>query len=91
MSRTSAASGGAWRPLRDGDEVVGRALRTRAGVRPVFVSVGHGIDLATACQQVLDLCAGYRLPETTWLADRLARSTLPLSAGWPRASATATR
>ena len=67
---------GAWTPLRDDDEVVGRALRTRAGARPVFVSVGHRIDLTAACQQVLDLCAGYRLPETTRLADQLARRSL---------------
>jgi deoxyribonuclease V len=67
---------GAWSPLRDGDEVVGRALRTHAGVRPVFVSVGHRIDLVAACQHVLDLCAAHRLPETTRLADQLARRTL---------------
>jgi deoxyribonuclease V len=52
--------------------VVGRALRTRAGVRPVFVSVGHRIGLDAACEQVLRLCR-HRLPETTRLADRLAR------------------
>ncbi|GAB2598007.1 endonuclease V [Streptomyces capparidis] len=67
---------GAWAPLLDGDEVVGRALRTQPGVKPVFVSVGHGIDLATACRHVLDLAPRYRLPQTTRLADRLSRDTL---------------
>ncbi|MBF6436550.1 endonuclease V [Nocardia cyriacigeorgica] len=57
-------------------EVVGRALRTRAGVKPVFVSVGHLIDLDTACAQVLALTPKYRLPETTRRADHLCRQAL---------------
>jgi deoxyribonuclease V len=40
-------------------------LRTKSGVRPVFVSVGHRIDLASAVQLVLQTCRGYRLPEPT--------------------------
>lgn len=32
---------GAWVPLEDEDEVIGAVLRTRAGVKPVYVSVGH--------------------------------------------------
>ncbi|MFI6521140.1 endonuclease V [Spirillospora sp. NPDC050679] len=65
-------------PLVDGGEVVGRALRTRAGVKPVFVSVGHRIDLDTACRHVLALAPEYRLPETTRRADRLSRDALGL-------------
>lgn len=64
---------GSWTDLVDHDERVGRALRTQAGVRPVFVSVGHLIDLDTACAHVLRLSPRYRLPETTRQADRLAR------------------
>ncbi|WP_063022133.1 endonuclease V [Nocardia niwae] len=56
--------------------VVGRALRTRTGVKPVFVSVGHRIDLDTACAQVLALTPRYRLPETTRRADQLCRTAL---------------
>jgi deoxyribonuclease V len=63
---------GSWTPQVDGDEVVGRALRTQHGVRPVFVSVGHRIGLDAACDHVLRL-ARHRLPETTRRADRLAR------------------
>ncbi|MGV9678231.1 endonuclease V [Nocardia sp. NPDC003482] len=59
-----------------GNEVVGRALRTRAGVKPVFVSVGHRIDLDTACAAVLGLTPRYRQPETTRRADRLCRELL---------------
>ncbi|MFF0487631.1 endonuclease V [Nocardia sp. NPDC004068] len=58
------------------NEVVGRALRTRAGVKPVFVSVGHRIDLDTACAAVLGLTPRYRQPETTRRADRLCRELL---------------
>ncbi|MEU7140031.1 endonuclease V [Nocardia sp. NPDC046473] len=57
-------------------EVVGRALRTSTGVKPVFVSIGHRIDLDTACAQVLALTPRYRLPETTRRADSLCRTAL---------------
>ncbi|MFJ1747994.1 endonuclease V [Streptomyces sp. NPDC088116] len=64
-------------PLRaDDGEEVGRALRTQAGVKPVFVSVGHRIDLATACAHTLRLAPDYRLPESTRRADSLCRRAL---------------
>jgi len=56
---------GAHTPLTDRGEVIGSVLRTKAGVRPVFVSVGHRIDLASAVRLVLQTCRGYRLPEPT--------------------------
>jgi deoxyribonuclease V len=56
---------GAVAALRDGDEVIGQVVRTRAGVRPVFVSAGHRIDLASAVRLVLACGGGYRLPEPT--------------------------
>jgi deoxyribonuclease V len=54
-------------------EVVGRALRTQDGVKPVFVSIGHKIDLDRACAEVLRLAPRYRLPETTRRADALTK------------------
>jgi deoxyribonuclease V len=57
--------------LRHEGERVGTVLRTRDGVRPVYVSVGHRIDLETAERIVLQCGVGYRLPEPTRLADRL--------------------
>ncbi|MFJ6572807.1 deoxyribonuclease V [Streptomyces sp. NPDC091292] len=63
-------------PLMDGDEEVGAALRTRDGVKPVYVSVGHRVSLPTACAHTLHLTPDYRLPETTRHADALCRRTL---------------
>lgn len=63
-------------PLLDGDEEVGRALRTREGVKPVFVSVGHRTGLDAACAHTLALARDYRLPETTRRADALCRAAL---------------
>ena len=63
---------GAWRPLMDHDEVIGAALRTQTGIRPVYVSSGHRVSLPTAIEYVLALCPRYRLPETTRHAHRLA-------------------
>jgi deoxyribonuclease V len=63
---------GSWRPLVHNGEVVGAALRTRAGVAPVYVSIGHRVSLATAINYVLACAPHYRLPETTRAAHRLA-------------------
>jgi deoxyribonuclease V len=70
------ADRGSWSAVTDGEEVVGRALRTQTGVRPVFVSVGHRADLETACAVTLRLTPRYRLPESTRRADRLSRGAL---------------
>jgi deoxyribonuclease V len=72
---------GSWSPLRDGDEVIGRVLRTQTATRPVFVSVGHRIDLETASELILRLSRSYRLPETTRRADQLARQALKATGG----------
>ena len=66
--------------LRLDGEIVGRVLRTQDGVKPVFVSVGHRIDLDTACHNVLALASRHRLPETTRAADRLSRQALRAAA-----------
>lgn len=62
----------AWSPLMDGEERIGAVVRTRGGVRPVFVSIGHRIGLASAIDYVQRCVTRYRLPEPTRLADRLA-------------------
>ncbi|AKJ63431.1 deoxyribonuclease V [Kiritimatiella glycovorans] len=59
-------------PLYDGRERIGTVLRTRTGVKPLFISAGHRIDLETAVDFVLRCTPRYRLPETTRAAHRLA-------------------
>ncbi|MFC8176080.1 endonuclease V [Streptomyces sp. NPDC057325] len=66
--------------LADGEEV-GRAVRTRAGVKPVFVSAGHRTSLARACAHALHLTPRYRVPETTRRADSLCRRALAEALG----------
>ncbi|MEW2554132.1 endonuclease V [Streptomyces zhihengii] len=72
-----ATARGSWTPLlaADGEEV-GRALRTREGVKPMFVSAGHRVGLDAACAHTLHLAPDFRLPETTRRADALCRAAL---------------
>jgi deoxyribonuclease V len=57
-------------------EEIGKVLRTQKKINPVFVSVGHKISLATACNIVLHMTTTFRLPETTRLADQYAAEAL---------------
>ncbi|TNC65164.1 deoxyribonuclease V [Rubellimicrobium roseum] len=63
---------GAWAPLMDKGEVIGAALRTRAGTNPVFVSPGHLIDLPSAIDLVMRCSPRFRLPEPIRLAHNAA-------------------
>ena len=65
---------GDWASLYDGEEVIGAALRSRPGTRPLYVSPGQRMDLPTAIRFVLACCRRYRLPETTRWAHRRAGS-----------------
>jgi deoxyribonuclease V len=65
---------GSWQPLIHRGETVGAVLRTRAGVKPLYVSSGHRVSLPTAINYVLRCTPKYRLPETTRIADKLASS-----------------
>lgn len=80
--RTPRARRGSRAALRDRGERIGSVLRTREGVKPVYVSIGHAIDLPSAERLVLRAAAGYRLPEPTRLADaavaRAKREHLPI-------------
>jgi deoxyribonuclease V len=69
--REPAPQKGGTSPLLDGDERIGSVVRTREGVKCVFVSIGHRIDLPTAEQVVLACAIRFRLPEPTRLADQL--------------------
>jgi deoxyribonuclease V len=65
------AERGARAPLLDRGEPIGAVVRTQPGVRPVYVSVGHRVDLDTAVEWVLRWVGRHRLPEPTRRADRL--------------------
>ncbi len=64
---------GDWSPLVDRHETIGAVLRTRAKVKPMFISPGHKISLASSIKYVLACGRGYRLPETTRQADKLSK------------------
>ncbi|HJL04717.1 MAG TPA: deoxyribonuclease V [Polyangiaceae bacterium LLY-WYZ-15_(1-7)] len=64
------AARGAHAPITHQGRHLGDALRTRAKVKPVYVSPGHRVGFATARATVLDLARRYRLPETTRAADQ---------------------
>ncbi|HZC68479.1 MAG TPA: deoxyribonuclease V [Nitrospirales bacterium] len=56
----------------DEGKVIGAVVRTKDGVQPVFISIGHKIDLAQAIEFTLACGKGYRIPEPTRQADLLA-------------------
>lgn len=70
---------GEWTPLLapspgggahpSGEEVIGRVVRTRDGVRPVYVSAGHRVDVEGAADLVVRATPRYRLPEPIRAAD----------------------
>lgn len=58
--------------LIDKGEIIGAVLRTRTNVKPLYISPGHKITLASAIHMVMQCITKYRLPETTRWAHRLA-------------------
>jgi deoxyribonuclease V len=56
-------------PLMDDSEQIGLVLRTRDVVKPIYVSIGHRIDLASAAKLALACTTKYRIPEPTRQAD----------------------
>ena len=71
-----ASRRGAQAVLVDGGERIGTVLRTREGVRAVYVSIGHRVSLACAVSIILACAPRYRLPEPQRLADRLSKARL---------------
>lgn len=65
---TPGVEPGSYAEVMDRGEVIGAALRTKLGVKPIYVSIGHKVDLQTAVHWVKNCCRGYRLPEPTRLA-----------------------
>jgi deoxyribonuclease V len=67
---------GAYTELIDNDEVIGAVVKTKVNVKPVYVSIGHKVDLQSAINCVLQCCSSYRLPEPTRLAHLAASGKL---------------
>ncbi|MEH2421436.1 MAG: deoxyribonuclease V [Nostoc sp.] len=67
-----AQTKGSRQPLIYKGETIGAVLRTRTGVKPLYISSGHRVSLPTAIDYVLRCTPKYRLPETTRIADKLA-------------------
>jgi len=59
---------GSYRLLMEKGEIIGAVVRTKHAVKPVYVSIGHRIDLDGAISLVLNCCQGFRLPQPTRLA-----------------------
>lgn len=77
-----AVEGGSYSPLMDRGEQVGVVLRTKDGTNPVFVSVGHRVDLDSAVELVLACRTRYRIPEPTRQADaEVAKLKRQIAAG----------
>ncbi len=67
---------GSYTEVADRGEIIGVALRTKLRVKPVYVSIGHMVDLNAATCWVMNCCRGYRLPEPTRLAHLAAGGNL---------------
>ncbi len=61
-------AGGSFSPLMDDAEQIGVVLRTKDGVNPLFVSIGHRVDLPSAMDLLMS-CTKFRIPEPTRQAD----------------------
>jgi deoxyribonuclease V len=70
-------SRGSTAEIWDGQEVLGLAVRTREKVKPVYVSIGHRVDLPSSARIILACASGYRLPEPTRQAHNLAKQIKP--------------
>jgi len=85
--REPSARRGSWTELRydkGGGRIIGACVRTRDGVKPIFVSPGHLIDLAGSIEIALGCFAGTRIPLPTREADRLVGMIARGEAGWAR-------
>jgi len=69
---------GSYAEIVNRGETIGVALRTRLGVKPIYVSIGHKINLQAAIYWVMNCCRSYRLPEPTRLAHLAAGGNLKL-------------
>ncbi len=67
---------GSYEEITDNGEIIGATLRTKTGVKPLYISTGHKINLENAVYWIMRCCRGYRLPEPTRLAHLAAGGKL---------------
>jgi deoxyribonuclease V len=72
---------GSAEPVLDRNEVIGMAVRTVAGEKPVFVSAGHRMEPGSAVALVLSATRSHRITEPLWQADRASRECRKRLAG----------
>lgn len=60
-------------PVHEDDEILGMAVRTKEGQKPVFVSAGYMVDLPQAVDMVLKTATVHRMPEPLHIADVISR------------------
>ena len=61
-----------WAPLIDRGEVVGAAVMSKAGRKPLYVSVGHKVSLERAIEIVKHCIRTHRIPEPILTAHKIA-------------------
>jgi deoxyribonuclease V len=64
------------RPVLDHGDLIGIAVKCRDESRPIFVSVGNHIDVASAATLAKQLMSDHRLPEPLQRADRLSKDAV---------------
>jgi deoxyribonuclease V len=62
------AESGSYVELLDRGEIVGAAVRTKTNAAPVYVSIGHKVDLNSAIDWTIKCCRNHRLPEPSRIA-----------------------
>jgi deoxyribonuclease V len=77
---------GAYTYITAQGQKLGAAVRSREGVRPIFVSPGHLMDVEGSIEVIMGCLTGYRVPEPLRRADRITRlikATMRSIAIWP--------
>ena len=67
------AARGSCVPILDKSEIIGNAVRTVQGAKPVYISAGYKVDLAQAVDMALKTTTVHRITEPVWQADQVSR------------------
>jgi len=73
VSGTIGADRGSMAPVDDGNERIAMSVRTKENARPIYISIGHKVDLDQAVDLVIATTTRHRIPEPLWLTDQYVR------------------